>query len=76
MKTSLSDLHRALADERMTCRGFGGISEHAHQLIRKDPDRLQLHKLLITGANFRQSGPADVTYFATLRERIKSCTHT
>jgi antitoxin ParD1/3/4 len=76
IKVSLPDSIKALVDERVICGGFGTVSEYVRELISKDQDRLRLHALLIAGANSMQSGPADAAYFATLRERIESCTGT
>ena len=71
MNISLPDSLKSFVDEQVTDRGFGTSSEYVRELIRKDQDRMNLRGLLLAGANYKASGPADAAYFAGLRKRVK-----
>jgi len=69
MNISLPESLKSFVDDQVASRGFGTSSEYVRELIRKDQDRLALRGLLLEGANSRPTAPADVAYFASLRER-------
>lgn len=70
INVSLPDSLRSFVDEQVNSRGFGTSSEYVRELIRKDPDRLNLRGLLLAGANSKSAAPADAAYFASLREQV------
>jgi antitoxin ParD1/3/4 len=69
MNVSLPDSMKAFVDEQVADRGFGTSSEYVRELIRRDQDRLKLRAALLEGANSKVFGPADATYFESLRAR-------
>lgn len=71
MNISLPDALKSFVDEQVSSRHFGTSSEYVRELIRKDQERLHLRGLLLEGGNSPPSAPADVAYFAALRERAK-----
>jgi antitoxin ParD1/3/4 len=70
MNISLPDALKSFVDDQVSQRGYGTSSEYVRELIRKDQDRLQLRNLLLAGAESPVAGPADLTYFSGLRDRI------
>lgn len=70
INVSLPDSLRSFVDEQVNSRGFGTSSEYVRELIRKDPDRLNLRGLLLAGAYSKSATPADAAYFASLREQV------
>ncbi|WP_217806940.1 type II toxin-antitoxin system ParD family antitoxin [Andreprevotia lacus] len=71
MNISLPDALKSFVDEQVSQRGYGTSSEYVRELIRKDQDRLQLRNLLLTGAASNPAQPADTSYFASLRDRVR-----
>jgi antitoxin ParD1/3/4 len=71
MNISLPEGLKSFVDEQVSSRGFGTSSEYVRELIRKDQDRLHLRGLLLEGGNSVPTKPADATYFASLRKRVK-----
>lgn len=70
MNISLPDTLKSLVDEQVSQRGYGTSSEYVRELIRRDQDRQQLRKLLLTGAAPAPAAPADASYFDGLRGRV------
>ncbi len=71
MNISLPDSLKAFVDEQVTQRGYGTSSEYVRELIRKDADRLRLRNMLLEGAASAPATPADATYFASLKKRVR-----
>lgn len=71
MNVSLPDALKAFVDEQVSQRGYGTSSEYVRELIRKDQDRLQLRKLLLSGVASDPAAPADARYFESLRGRVR-----
>ena len=71
MNISLPEGLKSFVDEQVASRGFGTSSEYVRELIRKDQDRLHLRGLLLKGGNSKPAAPANATYFASQRERVK-----
>ena len=70
MNISLPDSLKAFVDEQVSRGGYGSSSEYMRYLIRKDQDRLQLRRLLLTGAASPPAVQADADYFDGLRKRV------
>lgn len=70
MNISLPDSLKAFVDEQVRQGGYGSSSEYMRDLIRKDQDRLQLRRLLLTGAASPSAVQADAAYFDGLRKRV------
>ncbi len=71
MNISLPETLKTFVDDQVSQRGYGTSSEHVHELIRKDQDRLHLRTLLMAGAASAPQAPADAAYFDGLRDRIR-----
>ena len=71
MNISLPDALKDFVDEQVNSRGYGTSSEYVRELIRKDQERQTLRGLLVAGAESRLADPADATYFARLRRRVR-----
>jgi antitoxin ParD1/3/4 len=71
MNISIPDSLKSFVDEQVTARGYCTSSEYVRELIRKEQERLQLRDLLLEGATSQPAGPADDTYFAGLRGRVR-----
>ena len=71
MNISLPDSLKSFVDDQVSQRGFGTSSEYVRELIRKDQDRLQLRNLLMAGAESALTAPADASYFAAIRQRVR-----
>ncbi|MCY1278431.1 putative addiction module antidote protein [compost metagenome] len=72
MNISLPDALKRFVDDQVSQRGFGTSSEYVRELIRKDQDRQRLRNLLLEGAASAPAAPADETYFAALRNRVRN----
>ncbi|MNG19996.1 Antitoxin ParD4 [compost metagenome] len=72
MNISLPDALKRFVDDQVSQRGFGTSSEYVRELIRKDQDRQRLRNLLLEGAASAHAAPADETYFAALRNRVRN----
>jgi len=73
MNISLPDSLKSFVDDQVSERGYSTSSEYVRDLIRKDQVRLQLRNLLLAGAESPAAAPADVAYFASLRDRVHRC---
>ncbi len=71
MNISLPEALKTFVDEQVSERGYGTSSEYVRELIRKDQDRLQLRKLLMSGATSAPGAPADAAYFEGLKDRVR-----
>lgn len=71
MNGSLPASLKDFVDEQVSRGGYGTSSEYLRELIRKDSDRLRLRDLLLDGASSAPAGPADTSYFASLRKRVR-----
>jgi antitoxin ParD1/3/4 len=71
MNISLPDTLKSFVDDQVIQRGYGTSSEYVRELIRKDQDRLNLRKLLLTGATSAPAAPADAGYFEGLRDQVR-----
>ncbi len=71
MNISLPEALKTFVDEQVSERGYGTSSEYVRELIRKDQDRLQLRKLLMSGATSAPGAPADSAYFEGLKDRVR-----
>lgn len=74
MNISLPDALKSFVDEQVSQRGYGTSSEYVRELIRKDQDRLQVRNLLLSGAASAPATPANASYFAGLRDRVRKAT--
>lgn len=72
MNVSLPDELKSYVDEQVDDGGYGSTSEYVRELIRRDKDRRQLQRLLVDGASSSPGPIADASYFASLRDRIRS----
>ncbi len=72
MNVSLPDELRSYVDEQVNDGGYGSTSEYVRDLIRRDKDRQQLRRVLLDGAASSPGPVADATYFASVRDRIRS----
>ena len=72
MNVSLPEELKSYVDEKVGEGGFGSTSEYVRELIRRDRDRQQLRRALLDGAASAPGPDADSTYFASLRDRIRS----
>ena len=71
MNISLPDSLKSFVDEQVQERGYGTSSEYVRELLRKEQDRLHLRGLLLAGAASAPAAPADASYFAALRSRVR-----
>ena len=71
MNVSLPESLKMFVDEQVSQRGYGSSSEYVRELIRKDQDRLHMRELLQVGALSPPAAPADASYFAGLRQRVR-----
>lgn len=76
MNISLPATLKSFVDEQVSQRGYGTSSEYVRELIRKDQDRLQLRDLLLAGAASNPAAPADASYFAGVRDRVRKAAKT
>ncbi len=76
MNISLPESLKTFVDEQVSQRGYGTSSEYVRELIRRDQDRLHLRNVLLAGAATPPTPPADVAYFAGLRESIRKANTT
>ncbi len=72
MNVSLPDELKSYVDEQVGDGIYGSTSEYVRDLIRRDKDRQQLRHALLDGASSKSGPIADASYFATLRDRIRS----
>jgi antitoxin ParD1/3/4 len=72
MNVSLPDELRSYVDEQVSDGGYGSTSEYVRDLIRRDKDRQQLRRVLLDGAASSRGPIADDSYFASVRDRIRS----
>jgi antitoxin ParD1/3/4 len=72
MNISLPEALKAFVDEQVDTRGYGTSSEYVRELIRRDQDRMHLKGLLLDGASSPPAAPASKTYFAALRQGVRS----
>lgn len=72
MNVSLPDELKSYVDEQVGDGGYGSTSEYVRDLIRRDKDRQQLRRVLLDGASSSPGPVADVTYFTSVRDRIRS----
>jgi antitoxin ParD1/3/4 len=70
MNVSLPNSLKEFVEQQAAEKGYS-TSEHVRELIRRAQDKQQLRKLLINGARSASAGPADASYFATLRDIIR-----
>ena len=71
MNISLPETLKSFVDEQVSQRGYGTSSEYVRELIRRDQDRLQVRKLMLSGAASASTAPVSETYFDRLRERVR-----
>lgn len=71
MNVSLPDALKTFVDQQVSGRGYGSSSEYVRELIRRDQDRQHLRSLLLEGASSAVAGPADRTFFDSLRARTR-----
>lgn len=71
MNISLPDQLRAFVEDQVAEKGYGTSSEYMRDLIRKERDRQSLRNLVLEGAGSAPSGPADESYFDSLRKRVR-----
>ena len=76
MNISLPENLKSFVDEQVKNRGYGTSSEYVRELIRRDQDRLQLRKLLLSGAESPPMTVAGEDYFSRLRDRIREDSNT
>jgi len=72
MNISLPESLKDFVDQRVSSAGYGTSSEYVRELIRRDKDRVHLRGLLLEGAESSIAGPADASYFDSLRQEIRS----
>jgi antitoxin ParD1/3/4 len=72
MNVSLPDELKSYVDEQVDDGGYGSTSEYVRDLIRRDKDRQQLRRVLLDGASSNAGPIADTSYFASLRDRVRS----
>ena len=72
MNVSLPDDLKSFVDERVEHGGYGSTSEYVRDLIRHDQDRERLRGLLFDGASSAPGPVADDSYFASLRDSVRS----
>lgn len=71
MNISLPDSMKAYVDQRVSQEGYGTSSEYVRELIRRDKDRSQLRAMMLKGLESLVTGPADASYFQSLRKRAE-----
>lgn len=74
MNVSLPNELKSYVDEQVGDGGYGSTSEYVRDLIRRDKDRRQLRRVLLDGAASSPGPIADASYFASLRDGIRSNT--
>ena len=72
MNVSLPEELKAYVDDQVGAGGYGSTSEYVRDLIRRDKDREQLRRALLDGAASAPGPIADLSYFETLRGRIRT----
>ena len=72
MNVSLPDELKSFVDARVDMGGYGSTSEYVRDLIRRDQDRERLRGLLVEGASTPLGPVADESFFAALRDRVRS----
>ena len=72
MNVSLPNELKSYVDEQVKMCGYGSTSEYVRDSIRRDKDRQQLRRVLLDGASSSPGPIADTSYFASLRDRIRS----
>jgi antitoxin ParD1/3/4 len=72
MNVSLPDELKSYVDDQVGDGSYGSTSEYVRDLIRRDKDRQELRQALLDGASSKPGPIADASYFATLRDRIRS----
>ena len=72
MNISLPVELKAFVDDQVQVGGYSSTSEYVRELVRRDQDRQQLRTALLEGASSPIAGPADATWFAGLRNRVRS----
>ncbi len=72
MNVSLPDELKSYVDEQVGGGTYGSTSEYVRDLIRRDRDRRQLQRALLDGAMSTPGPIADASYFASLRERVRT----
>ena len=72
MNVSLPHELKAYVDDQVEAGGYGSTSEYVRDLIRRDKDRQQLRRALLDGAASAPGPIADLSYFETLRGRIRT----
>jgi antitoxin ParD1/3/4 len=72
MNISLPDSMKEFVEQQAAEKGYSTSSEYVRDLIRRAQDRQQLRDLLMEGARSAPAAPADASYFAGLRDRIRS----
>jgi len=71
MNISLPEVLKAFVDEQVRERGYGTSSEYVRELLRRERDRLELHRLLVEGAESLPGDPVDRSYYRDLRARVR-----
>jgi len=71
MNISQPEALEAFVDEQVAERGYGTSSEYVCELIRRDPERMQLRGLLLEGAFSARAAEANGAYFEKLRARAR-----
>jgi antitoxin ParD1/3/4 len=72
MNVSLPDELKAFVDEQVDGGGYGSTSEYVRELIRRDKSRRELRRMLLDGAASSPGPEANASYFASVRDRIRS----
>lgn len=72
MNVSLPDELKSYVDAQVGGGGYGSTSEYVRDLIRRDKDRQQLRRVLLDGASSAPGPLADTSYFASVRDRVRS----
>jgi antitoxin ParD1/3/4 len=72
MNVSLPDELKSYVDEQVGGGTYGSTSEYVRDLIRRDKDRQQLRRALLDGASSNPGPIANDSYFAGLRDRIRT----
>jgi len=72
MNVSLPDELKSYVDEQVDDGAYGSTSEYVRDLIRRDRDRQQLRRVLLDGASSSPGPIADASYFASVRDGIRS----
>jgi antitoxin ParD1/3/4 len=72
MNVSLPDELKSYIDEQVGGGTYGSTSEYVRDLIRRDRERQHLRRALLDGATSAPGPIADASYFASVRDRLRT----